>query len=286
VCRCFQKPLQINVYDPFIAFRHVLPGGINRLMGAPAWPKPEAMLRELGVEYQREYLRYGLLDQPVQRRGHSQLSLAAVGLGDRHPANRCGSVVSFLEQHPDARPASSEPRPQVGDRHPVHAWSALVLLDSLQRPHQVPLGEHVLPQPLDSGGLGPPTGWRRAAAAFWQGFRGTHRFPTSCQTRACGLATLCAIASSLAGVPPTWCSALHGTVIPAATMASADFCWVHRVVTAAAVDGLRRRHPSRPPRVKTAAFPLPPPRLRADPLVVTGFAVWRQLTQIVPPPTR
>ncbi len=52
------------------------------------------------------------------------------------------------------------------------------------------------------------------------------------------------------------------------------------------VTGHLSRLPRRPPRIRTITFPLPPPHLPDDPLVVTGFAVFGRLTRVAPPPMR
>jgi len=86
------------------------------------------------------------------------------------------------------------------------------------------------------------------------------------------------------GIGPTGLEPARNMRRPARTTASADFCRVRRHLSMTPVGhNIAGRHPNRSPRIRTAAFPLPPLHLRGDPLVVTGFAVCGRLTQVAPP---
>ena len=83
-------------------------------------------------------------------------------------------------------------------------------------------------------------------------------------------------------------------LFPAGTMASADFSLVRKGLTTLPVHShptnLGGRAsigpPRRPPWIRTTAFPLPPPHLPDDPLVVAGFAVACRLTRAASPSMR
>jgi hypothetical protein len=83
-----------------------------------------------------------------------------------------GPVGALVERQSDSRPASAKPRPQLSRGHPVHSWCPLVLLDALQRLHQVLPGEHLLPEPIDARGLSLSTSRRRMTTTLCRGFRG------------------------------------------------------------------------------------------------------------------
>ncbi len=118
-------------------------------LAAAALPKPVTVWREPRIEDGGERLRDGLLDQPIQCRGHSQLAFPTVGLGDGHLPHGTRTVAPRIEGSTDFRPVGFQPGSQLGDRPPVHARGTLMDLDALQCPQQIGAGR--LPQSLLAG---------------------------------------------------------------------------------------------------------------------------------------
>src|ERR1700750_1200722 len=63
-------------------------------MRASARPEAVAVLAEGGIKERRQHLQQRLLDQTIRHRRDTELALAALGLGDRHPSHRTGPVRS------------------------------------------------------------------------------------------------------------------------------------------------------------------------------------------------
>ncbi len=141
-----EKPVQVDVCDPFQAVLDAPPRDPHRLVGGLAGAEPERRPRETRVEDRREYLCHSLLNQPVQAGGHPQQTLAAPGLGDHHPADRRGPVRARVQGLPDCRPVLAQPRAKLPRGHAIHTGRTPIGLHTLQRPAQILRREQPLPQ--------------------------------------------------------------------------------------------------------------------------------------------
>jgi hypothetical protein len=102
-----EEPVQIDVRDPPVPVGDRPPRDPHRLVGGPAGTEPDAGPGKRWVEDRREYLRNGLLDHPIQHRGHPQQPLPSPGFGDRHPADRPRPVAAPFPRLPHGRKESS-----------------------------------------------------------------------------------------------------------------------------------------------------------------------------------
>ena len=77
-------------------------------VGGASWPKAETRLREFGVEDRREDLQDGLLDQAVDHVWNSEISRAAIRLGNGLAPGRARLISPFQELPPNLRPMVPE----------------------------------------------------------------------------------------------------------------------------------------------------------------------------------
>jgi hypothetical protein len=196
-----KEPVQVDVSDPFPAVLDARPGSLHRLVGGPAGAEPEGRRRELRVEDGREYLRDGLLDQPVQAGGHPQQPLAAPRLGDHHPAGRRGLVGARVQGLADLRPVLAQPRAKLPRGHAIHTRRAPVGLHTPQRPAQIARREQLLPQRHLQAGKDSLPGPRRLAATLRCGAQRDSPSPPS-SGPACGMAAITATSTSNPVPPP------------------------------------------------------------------------------------
>ena len=231
-----KEPVQVDVCDPLQAVLDAPPGHLNRLMGGPVRAEPERGPGEMRVEDRREYLRKGLLNQPVQAGGHPQQPLAAPGLGDHHPAGRRRPVRARVQGLADLRPVPGQPRNKLLRGHAVHPGRTPVGPDTPQRPAQILRREQPLPQRDLQAGDDSLLGVRRPAATLSCGAQRTSPSPPRSWPASAGWLRSTRPARATPIPPP------HSTFgpsrphpIPAGTTTSADFCPVSPHLTIRAV---------------------------------------------------
>jgi hypothetical protein len=275
-----EKPVQVDVHDPFQAVLDAPPRDPHRLMGGPAGTEPERRPRETRIEDRREYLRDGLTDQPVQAGRHPQQTLAAPGLGDHHPADRRRPVRARVQSLPDRRPVQPQPRAKLPRGHAIHTGRTPIGLHTPQRPAQILPREHPLPQGHLQAGDDSLPGVRRPAATLRWGAQRTSP-PAPQRARVRGMAAITATStsntdSSVSLDVRSFPATIRSRPVLRPLLTSARSARTFRCGPPARRQRRRNRHPGRPPRIRTTNFPLRPPRLRDDPVDGDGLYLLEQ----------
>src|ERR1700751_1526970 len=89
-------------------------------MRASARPEAVAVLAEVGIKERVQHLQQRLLDQTIRHRRDAELTLAALGLGDRHPSHRTGPVRPRQQLLADRRPRRAQLRGSLVDVQSVY----------------------------------------------------------------------------------------------------------------------------------------------------------------------
>src|SRR5665213_458235 len=72
-------------------------GSGHGLVSASIWSEPVAVLAKRRIEYRLQYLKEGLLYDPVLHRRDAEQALATRRFRDFHPPKRAGSVAAFQQ---------------------------------------------------------------------------------------------------------------------------------------------------------------------------------------------
>ena len=105
-------------------------------------PEAVAVLREGGVPHRLQHLQDALLEKPVEHRRNPKLSDSTAALRNLRLPHQLRLVGALEQLLSNLLPVFREVLRQLVDGHPVHAGAALVLLHSLQRPHDVASLDH------------------------------------------------------------------------------------------------------------------------------------------------
>ena len=143
-----EELLEIDVDHPASTFLDVRARFAHGAVRGTARSEAVAVLGEAGIESRLQDLQEGLLDEPIEHGRDAELSLAAAALGDHVPSHRLRLVGAREQLLADLLPVRDQVRRQVIHGHPVDAWAALVLTNSLQRGLQVLPFERELEQRL------------------------------------------------------------------------------------------------------------------------------------------
>jgi hypothetical protein len=275
-----KEPVQVDAGDPFPATLDARPGRLHRLAGGPAGAEPGRRPGELRVEDGREYLRDGLLNQPVQAGGHPRQPLAAPGPGDHHPADGRGPAGARVQGLADLRPVLAQPPAKLIRGHAARTRRAPAGLHPPQRPAQIAPREQPLPHGHLQAGKDSLPGPGRLAATLRRGAQrdSPSPLPAGPRTRG-GCDHHGQHEQPGSSASPDVRSFPADARSPAGTTTSADFCPVRPHLAMRAVGAATRqhtRHPGRPPRITTTTFPQRPPRLPDDPVGDDGLHLLEQ----------
>src|SRR5215468_4937608 len=92
-----EELLQIQVYHPTTAFRHVLLRGKHRLLGASSGAKAVARLGKVRLKERTQYLMQGLLNEPINPCWNAQLPHSTIGLRNFHASHRLRLVCAVQQ---------------------------------------------------------------------------------------------------------------------------------------------------------------------------------------------
>lgn len=117
------------------------------LMSASARTKAVAVVREQGIENQRELLQQGLLDQAIHDTGNTQLPGSAFGFGNFDGAHTLRVILTGQQPCLEDRPILFHVVCLLPDRHAIGTRRALVADHALIRTLEVGGCKHPLHQP-------------------------------------------------------------------------------------------------------------------------------------------
>ncbi|MPM89195.1 hypothetical protein SDC9_136303 [bioreactor metagenome] len=132
---------EVDVHGNGVAVLHIRLYLFDRLVGIAARSEAEARRREARFEDRREHLGDGLLDDPVHHGRDAQQPLAAVVLGDFHPADGLRTVTPGFELAAGVFPVRSQVGGKVLYGDAVDARRALVGFHAFPCTAQVVAGE-------------------------------------------------------------------------------------------------------------------------------------------------
>ena len=128
---------QVDVNHPRVALVDVSFCRTDRSMRAPTRTKSVAVLRKVRVEYRREFLEYGLLNETIRGSGYAQTAFAARSLWYLDALYRQWFILTGIQLCADCRPLLTHVRIQSIRRDTVHARGTLVGFHFLKRSRQV-----------------------------------------------------------------------------------------------------------------------------------------------------
>jgi hypothetical protein len=88
VIQVVEEPLDVRINHPPPSLPEGRPNALARLVGTPLGSEPEGTVGEIRFEERLDDQLGGRLHDPVAHSGNAQMTLAALALGNRYPADR------------------------------------------------------------------------------------------------------------------------------------------------------------------------------------------------------
>src|SRR5690606_25852130 len=142
-----EEAREVDVHYPALSSPLILARGEHRLVGTASGPKPVAVLREVRLKQRTEHLKRGLLQEPIQYRGHAQPAGSPAGFGYLDASHRLGSITTRQQQRLDFVPLFSNQRRRALEVEPIDTRCSFVPSDLFPRGVQVAAFDHLLHQP-------------------------------------------------------------------------------------------------------------------------------------------
>jgi hypothetical protein len=137
-----EELLYVHVYYPSLSSPHIVPGRLDRPMGAAAKTKSIARFGKPRVEQWTEHLVERLLDQPIDHGRNTQLPYSSIALRYLYPTHCPWLVLPVKQLLFDSGPLYLEVGAKFTHRHLIYSRSPLIPFHPMQGLYHVLACDH------------------------------------------------------------------------------------------------------------------------------------------------